>query len=601
MPLTQWGFGPFTGLLQERNPSGGQTGKLREAKGVMYSGGGKLSVRPGTRTVLTLLDDAGTPANVTTVCAVVPFNDGALAVAHSTTTDKVYLYRLNSTLTAWTDSAGVVTTASTARPVGVLWSSITDPPDVTIAEGLGVAYIAHAAALDGTTLSAATKQYTDSTWTIATLTSDLDLAGGSEDLYFRGVISFQQHLWGWGFGSGTTAANGYRPELARFSKPIFDTAGGLFTGGTDSLTLGNRVRSQREQIVGAGVAGESLFFGAPFQLTRITGYGRDSWFKQPVDQSHGFVGPKCMVTVGDTLYYWSSRGPMRITALGAPEPLWDVVSSTASAVTNPQKIVAAYDEIRDIVSWTYDIGSGVQNWLGWDVRRDVCCVVDDDWGQDIWNAGSVSPVYQSTAAATVGPLGAPTSAATSSIGSTSATAGWTAGDATSPSRVEIRVQGGSTWTTLTAVLSAGVQSYALTGLVASTAYEWRVAHVKDGITSSYLGPVAGSQFTTLSDAALSPPTGFSLVADGGGLLSPTATAYWTNSGESSVNTELWIAGPDVVEPDASDYSLSNIVGVGVSSAGFTAPSAGTWWAKVRHERSGVNSDFTTADSAPLSP
>lgn len=599
-PLQQLPFGPFKGLIQQSNPSLALTGKLKAATGILYSGTGKLSTRPGTRTVLTLKDDAGTPASVTTVCAIVPFNDGALAVGHSTATNKVYLYRLNSTLTGWTDSAGAAQTTLVPQPVGVLWTGMVSAPDVTIAEGLGVAYIAHAAALDGTTLVAATKTFTDSTRAIATLTSDLDLSGAAEDLYFRGVISFQQHLWGWSFGSGTTAANGYRPELARFSKPIFDTTGGLFTGGTDSLTIGNRVRSQREQIVGAGIAGESLYFGAPFLLTRITGYGRDSWFKEPVDQSHGFVGPKCMVTIGDALYYWSSRGPMRIGPQGAPEPLWDVVSDTAGRVVNPQKVVAGYDEVRDIVSWTYDVGSGVRSWIGWDIRRDVPCVVDDDWGQAIYCAGTVGPVYASTAAATIGPAAAPTSPTTTGVGATTAMANWVTGDATSPTQIEYRIQGTTPWTVLSSAISAGVLSYTFSGLTALTAYEWRIAHYKDGLYSSYLGPVAGSQFTTSSDATLLPPTGLSCHRSGG-VSSATAIDSWTNSGESGVTTELWLAGPFPSTPSSGDYDQYATAGVGVSSQSFTVDVEGIYWSKVRHAKDGVWSAFSSVVSITMTP
>jgi hypothetical protein len=109
----------------------------------------------------------------------------------------------------------------------------------------------------------------------ATLSSDLDSSGGAEDLYALGTIAFQQHLWIIGVGRGAAAANHYRPELARYSNPssaVFSPA--------DSLTLGNRVRSEREKIIAGIVAGDSLFLGSPFALTRITGFGRTSWYKK---------------------------------------------------------------------------------------------------------------------------------------------------------------------------------------------------------------------------------------------------------------------------------------------------------------------------------
>lgn len=591
-------FGPFTrGVVDVANPSLALTGTLQRAVGVQYTGAMQLATRDGTRTVLTLKDDQGTPADVDAVCAVVQFSDGALAVAWSASQQDVYLYRLNSTLTDWYDTTGALQGTTAPEPIGVLWSSVTTAPDVWIAEGLGVAYLAHTEPVVGSTLTFATRTFT-APGTIADLTSDLDADSSAEPLYFAGVIAFQQHLWGWGFGAGTTGATGYRPELARFSQPIFDDTGGLFQAG-DSLTIGNRVRSDRERIVGAGLAGEALYLGAPFMLTRITGYGRDSWYKSPVDQSHGFVGPKCMVTVGDTLYYWSSRGPMRITAQGAPEPLWDRVAETVAGVINAPQIVAGYDEATDTVVWAYDTGAGVRQRLAYDVRRDVFLGPDDDFGLALRAMGTVSPVYTSTASVSYGPAGAPTSASTTSIGASSAVCNWTAGDPTAQTQVEYRLQGAATWTVVTATLTAGRTSYTLTGLSASTPYEWRVAHSKGGTLSSYLGPSAATQFTTAADTGttLTPPSDLALAE-----ASPTSSnthliVSWTNSGEAGVSTEVDIAGPENADPGT--YPHATTAGVGVASVNLLETYSGTYWVRVRHVLGGASSDYTPVQSIHL--
>ena len=592
MPLQQLPFGPFaTGVLDTANPSQGLTGVLKTALGVVYTGGGKLSTRDGSRVVLTLKDDQGSPADVTSVIALAPFSDSALAVAHSTVTSKVYLYRLSSTMDDWYDNTGALQGTTSPHPVGVLWTSVTTAPDVTIAEGLGIAYIAHSEPVVGSTLTYATRMFTPP-GTLADLTSDLDVSGGAESLYFAGVISFQQHLWGWGFGSGTTASTGYRPELARFSRAIFDTTGGLFAP-SDSLTLGNRVRSEREAIVGAGLAGQSLYLGAPFMLTRITGYGRETWFKEPVDQSHGFVGPKCMVTVGDVLYYWSSRGPMRVGPSGTPEPLWDRVSQAVSSAINVASIVAGYNEATDEVVWVYDAGSGVRTRLAYDVRRNAFLGPTDDMGLGVHCLGRVAPVYTSTAAVSYAPAGPPTSASTTLVGTTSGTANWTAGDLTAPSQVEYRVQGTTPWTVATSSLTAGVQSYTFSGLTSGVAYEWRVAHSKGGTLSSYLGPSAATQFTTTSQ--LLPPT--DLAGDGSGV--STIELTWTNSGEAGVSTEVWAA------KNGGSLTLRATQGVGVSSYSlatgqFSWGSGDSWDINVRHVKSGVTaSDFSSPITVAL--
>lgn len=592
MQLAITPFGPFVkGVIDRAQSSQSLTGLARSLKGWQFSGANKLTVCPGTRVVLTLKDDAA--ATVTDVCAIVPFADGALAVGHSSITDKAYLYRLNATLTGWIDSGGTPQASLTPAPVGVLWSSIPDCPEVTIAEGLGVAYICHTAALDATTLAFPMKSFDDATRAIATVTSDLDNDTSAESLYFRGCISFQQHLWAWSFGAGASAANGFRPELARFSQPDFDTSGDLFAT-ADSITLGNRVRSLREGVIAGFVAGESLYLGSPYLITRVTGYGRSSWFKQPLDDSFGFVGAKCGVAVGDTLYYWSPRGPMRIAPQSAPDPLFDPIPNFVASVINPQTVVAGYDTQTDTVFFVCDTGAGVRTRCRFDMRRDVWVGSDEDCGIALRAMGAVAPIYAVTAAASLGPLGAPTSATTTSIGATTAIAGWTAGDPTSPTAVQIRQQGGSTWTD-SATVSAGISSYTFTGLTANTAYEWRAAHVKDGATSSYLGPVAGSQFTTAtSGAGLLPPTSpaaFATADDGSSPVIYTDHANvhvsWTNSGESGVDTII------EMDTDGGGYFAQQVLPPGAASGVVQVFASATYSFRMYHAKSGYTNSTTT--------
>lgn len=611
--LTHRPLGPFSrGVIDRANASLSQAtgGALQRARGVIYSGAARLSARGGTLTKLTLYDDAGSPAQITSVVAVVQFADRALAVAHSTATNKVYLYVLAADLSGWYNSAGVLQSNASPQPIAALWVSTATSPDVTVTEGLGVAYIAHTAAADGTSLAFPMRQYdpnatavsitsitrssstatattaaahklatgdkvtiagavqteyngtvtvtvtsattftytvsgtpaTPATGTITMLAyitnvvSDLDGDTSAEALYALGCIAFQQHLWIWGVGSGTTASNHFRPELARFSQPNF----ALPFQSSDSLTFGNRVRSNREKIVGGAVAGNALFLGSPFGLTRITGYGRNTWFRQPLDNSFGFPGPKCMCVRKDTLYYWSSRGPLRCTSDSAPEPLWAAIEEAVASVINPQKVVAAYDESNDVVLFTYDAGSGVRALAIYDCTRDCWLGPDDDIGIVIRAAGSVTPVYASTAATVVGPDGPPTVAVTSGVGNTVATAGWTAGDVTAQTSLEIRRQNDIAWTAV--LVPAGVTSYQFTGLTPNVAYEWRAAHFEGGSYSSYLGPAVATQFTTQATGTgggqLNPPTNLSLRVSANNPGSSTIAASWTNSGESGVATTV---------------------------------------------------------------
>lgn len=661
MPLSQTSFGPFVRVIDSANPSLDFRTTLRTAKGVIYSGGTKLSVRPGSAVALTLQDDQATPADVDSVCVIAQFADYALAVGYSSSQSDVYLYRLSPTMDGWYNAAGALQATASPEPVAVLWTGVTVAPDVAVAEGLGTAYIAHTGAADDSGLYYPTKTYevspatrsvtgitragTTATATTAaahalvtgdrvtvsgatqteynitatvtvtgTTTFTYEVSGApatpatgtilyaapvrklqnaaGDDMYFSGVVSFQQHLWGWGYGAGSTVGTtSYRPELARFSAINF----GAFAA-SDSITLGDRVRSVRERIVGAGVAGEALFLGAVGTLTRVTGFGRNSWDRRVVS-NYGFVGPKCMTTAGDALYYWSPRGPARVTAYGEVEPLWDAVTAAVATVSNPSRIVAGYDQARDQVRFHYDSGSGVRTVCAYDVQRDAWVADVDDCGLAIRCAAVVEPVYASTATPPAGPSAAPSAGSTTGVGSSTATAAWTAGDATAETVIEYKVQSVATWTTA-ATVAVGIASYAFTGLTASTAYHWRARHRKNGQVSADYGPVAATEFTTAaSGATLLPPTALTATYTGAPddpPSTPNIDVAWTNSGESAVQTEVHRA-----TTSGGTYTLIATVSTGVASYSDTRTS-GTWWYKVRHVKSGAtDSAFAGPDDATV--
>jgi hypothetical protein len=90
---------------------------------------------------------------------------------------------------------------------------------------------------------------------------------------------------------------------------------------------------------------------------------------------------------------------------------------------------------------------------------------------------------------TSGSCGNPSGLSASSITSSSATLGWTAVTGATSYNVQYKVNGGATWTTTTSTTN----SKGLTGLAASTTYNWQVQAVCSGGNSAY---VAGSNFTT---------------------------------------------------------------------------------------------------------
>src|SRR5574341_310423 len=137
-------FGPFTkGLVDGANVALDGRGLARKLRGFYADGVGRLRIAPGTKLAMTLKDDQGVPADVTSVVALAEFGSDALAVGHSTVTAKFYLYRFNADLTGWYNAAGALQSNTNAQPVGVLWSTAPNSAKVLIAEGLGEAFMAH--------------------------------------------------------------------------------------------------------------------------------------------------------------------------------------------------------------------------------------------------------------------------------------------------------------------------------------------------------------------------------------------------------------------------------------------------------------------------
>lgn len=587
MPVPVKHIGPFAGgVVDAQNPIFGVDTVVRYARNAVLDGLGQFQARRGSQVALTLKDDQGTPAVITSVVALVQFGDAALAVGHSTVTSKFYLYWLKADLTDWYNISKALQGTTTVLPVGVLWSAIATSDLVLIAEGLGFAYIAHNVA--STTFK--TMQF-DTTQTPAVLGAfQANLNGaGVADTFFRGVVSFQQHLWGWGYGSQTAGDND-RPELLRFSTPFFGAM-----AQNDNFAVGHRVRSVREKVVLAMVAGEVLYAGTNFSIWPIVGFGRNSWDKsRPIDDSYGFAGPRAACAgPNGYLYYWSHRGPLRVRGYGPPDPLWPRIATTIKGVVNEQTVIAQYDSNTDQVVWLYQDGASgrISRLCAYDAIRETFLGPDGDVGLGVAVAAFINPVF---ATAAPGPAGAPTTASTTDVGTTVATAHWVNGD-TSPETVtqlEYRTpQGSGGWTVATSTIASGVTSYQITGLTGLTAYEWRAKHIRNGIASAYLGPVAGSQFTTIGQLAA--PTAFDFSITGAGPLYPV-TVSWVNSGESGVSTEVYIQEPGF------GYVLYTTRAPGVSSYSFKIDTLGTWNGKVRHVRSGSTaSNYSNVDSVTI--
>jgi hypothetical protein len=197
------------------------------------------------------------------------------------------------------------------------------------------------------------------------------------------------------------AATAYDPSKARFSAPFF----GAFSA-ADSITLGNRVKSDRERIINGGLAGNALILQGTYITSRITGYGRSSWYREIVDEANGIAGPKAGVSDGGFWYYWSPQGPMRIAAAAEAEATRRAREGSCCIGGQSREGRRGRDIATNSFSScsTPDPASGTK--ASYHVRRNIWTTASDDVG--LGNKGSRRSranhvVYRSRCHAAFGP------------------------------------------------------------------------------------------------------------------------------------------------------------------------------------------------------
>lgn len=157
-----------------------------------------------------------------------------------------------------------------------------------------------------------------------------DVGTDSQQLYFRGIVVWNDFVFGWGFDSAD-ATNADGP-----ARVLFCNLGMPLKWGNDNLaTSGNRKFTDSDAIV-LGDAGEiirgaikwngRLWFGTNQQLHYIAGYGRDSFLTDgatPVAKAFNIVGVNALLEGPDRhLYGVSDQGLWRTTDGATFEPLF---------------------------------------------------------------------------------------------------------------------------------------------------------------------------------------------------------------------------------------------------------------------------------------
>lgn len=161
---------------------------------------------------------------------------------------------------------------------------------------------------------------------------------------------------------------------------------------------------------------------------------------------------------------------------------------------------------------------------------------------------------------------------------------WTNGNAAFTTRVEYKKTSDSAWT-LWATAAAAATSSQITGRVASTAYDVRVAHTDSG--TGNLGSYAtSSPYVTTSGAVPTAPT----LTAASGVGQTGLTVNWTN-GTTGVGVTTTV---EYRVQGAGSYTVISGIASGTATQALTGLTAGTIYdVRVKHVSSGVDSAYAT--------
>lgn len=474
-PFPGW----IKGLIQDAEADVLPLGSIVEGENFVPMAAGRQRTRGGSRIMLTLHDDAGSPAELTHVCLLTPFTPlGAVAIGWSNGQNKHYLYRLTSDIAFTTGTEATSRVDLTAAP-STSWDNASTPARPVAAELFEKLFVA-----DATTDQTARNEFFSCTSTGTIAVQTFALAGGAAAALLPYCLEeYNGVLFLAGYGD---EGDKDRPEMLRhsFLAKSPDAADGF---DADAYLLlgakGQRVTALRK---GRGL----LLAAKDHEFYRITGFGRayPGWQYQVENvqntQGLGISNPHAFTFAEGYWYGIGMQGPLRTdgfnveSLVGPRQRGWRAMNQVATAFVSyhPERHVILFGmhpaEAATGRSTTYP-----WVWWVWDIEREVW---QTDWkmGADFFMA---TPITTTTA---LGPSAAPSSPVSSSLTASGYTAGWTNGDATAETEAWEKAGASGTWALVTTV-AAATATYARTGRTSHTQYYWKVRHRKSGVTSEF--------------------------------------------------------------------------------------------------------------------
>jgi hypothetical protein len=218
---------------------------------------------------------------------------------------------------------------------------------------------------------------------------------------------------------------------------------------------------------------------------------------------------------------------------------------------------------------------------------------------DLYGAGSQEVISTTNAWYAVGigaaystACGIPTGLTAGSITSSGATLSWTAGSNAVSYLVEYKLTSGTTWTTLAAANTT--TSIAITGLTATTSYDWRVttncsAATSTAATATFTTTAAGASCTTAFEPNETQATAATItsgVTNSSAITTATDIDYYKIVTTATTSNVFNLVGPAGVDYDLYIYnSAGTQIGSGTTSTAtetvsLASQAAGTYYIKV---------------------
>lgn len=474
-----------------------QVGDLIEATNFgIYRG--RLGLRAPLSEVVQVLDDLSSP--VSNILQLVDHDNKVFCASYSASQDEVYLSSFNYDGTSLTNH-------------GVVWSSVTSKPTVTMASitggtstaGVNRLYIADYAANE------VTRYWNGSTLT--TLQADFNNDTTEADVKFSIVTNYQFHLWGTGwFQEG---ASSQRPEIWRFSQPGLvpgtDPAGGATQKewfSDDWRPLG--VRGKKATGVGFA-SGRMICFKANSTHT-IFGFDSTSWSTQTLSQTVGAVGPHAVASVEDrACFFWSWNGPYMTDGINVQYIGKDVQQRVINMLpATGTDAVVTYSPDDGIVYFFVDSNS--HHYLGYDTREARWLEGEYLTGAAaVLNVGCAVSIPYGTATP---PAGAPSSLSATALDEDRISLTWSNGDTSLSTETHIHRGTSPGFTVqssnLVATLGSGATSHIDTALAEQQTYYYKARHFRNGQYSSNSNEDSDKTWTN-------PPTNLWLEGIAGGI------------------------------------------------------------------------------------